>query len=327
MLATHLVWWWRSRSRHSLQVSGAKVLACGRIDFRSRRHPPAPVPAQMPWWKYALIALADVEANFLVVMAYQYTTITSVMLLDCFAIPSAMVLSFLFLGTRYTWRHYAGVGVCLAGLGLLVLSDVLHIAGGIGGDSVDPRHKWVGDLLCLAGAFLYAVSNVAQEASVKSGDRVEFLGMLGAWGALINGVQLLVVELRTLQGVVWSGATVGLVLGFGLCLFAMYVLTSHFLQQRDATLFNLSMLTSDLWGVLVGVLLFGQGLSWLYFLALVVIVAGIFLYNSADTLTASQAQGGEGDPASTAAEGTAASLPCTPACPKEVERQALLPAA
>ena len=30
------------------------------------------------WWKYILVALVDVEANYLVVKAYQYTTLTSV---------------------------------------------------------------------------------------------------------------------------------------------------------------------------------------------------------------------------------------------------------
>lgn len=53
-----------------------------------------------PWWRYALLALVDVEANYLVVTAYQYTTITSVMLLDCFTIPSSMVLSHFFLQAK-----------------------------------------------------------------------------------------------------------------------------------------------------------------------------------------------------------------------------------
>ena len=35
----------------------------------------------------------DVEANACVVLAYSYTTLTSVMLLDCFTIPCVMVLS------------------------------------------------------------------------------------------------------------------------------------------------------------------------------------------------------------------------------------------
>lgn len=42
---------------------------------------------------YLLLAFLDVEANFLVTKAYQYTSITSVTLLDCFTIPAVMVLS------------------------------------------------------------------------------------------------------------------------------------------------------------------------------------------------------------------------------------------
>ena len=34
-------------------------------------------------WKYALLAFADVEANFLVVKAYSYTTVTSVQVSEC----------------------------------------------------------------------------------------------------------------------------------------------------------------------------------------------------------------------------------------------------
>ena len=52
-------------------------------------------------WFYFLVSLVDVEANYLVVKAYQYTSITSVMLLDSFTIPCVMLLSFIFLGSRY----------------------------------------------------------------------------------------------------------------------------------------------------------------------------------------------------------------------------------
>ena len=41
---------------------------------------------------YAFAAVLDVEANFLVLTAYNYTSITSIMLLDCFTIPCAMLL-------------------------------------------------------------------------------------------------------------------------------------------------------------------------------------------------------------------------------------------
>lgn len=77
-------------------------------------------------WFYLLLAAADVEANYLVVKAYKYTTITSVMLLDCFSIPCVMVLSFLFLKTRFRLVHYLGVVLCLAGLGTLIATDAMY---------------------------------------------------------------------------------------------------------------------------------------------------------------------------------------------------------
>lgn len=76
-------------------------------------------------WRYFLIAVVDVEANYLIVKAYQYTTVTSVQLLDCFTIPTVLALSWFFLRARYACLHLAGAGVCLLGVGAMVLADVL----------------------------------------------------------------------------------------------------------------------------------------------------------------------------------------------------------
>ena len=56
------------------------------------------------WW-YVLAAFVDFEANFLVISAFNYTSFTSVALLDCFTIPSAMGLSYFFLGCRCVIFH------------------------------------------------------------------------------------------------------------------------------------------------------------------------------------------------------------------------------
>lgn len=44
--------------------------------------------------------------------------------------------------------------------------------------------------MCMGGAFLYGLSNVAEEYVVKTIDCVEFLAMIGLFGSVINGVQL-----------------------------------------------------------------------------------------------------------------------------------------
>lgn len=45
-------------------------------------------------------------------------------LLDCVAIPVALVLSFLVLGVRYRMVHIVGVSVCLMGVGCLVWAGI-----------------------------------------------------------------------------------------------------------------------------------------------------------------------------------------------------------
>uniref|UniRef100_A0A3B5MME1 Solute carrier family 35 member F2 n=1 Tax=Xiphophorus couchianus TaxID=32473 RepID=A0A3B5MME1_9TELE len=77
------------------------------------------------WWKYLLMGLADVEANYMVVKAYQFTTLTSIQLLDCFVIPVLMVLSWIFLKTRYRPLHFVAVVVCLLGVGAMVGADIV----------------------------------------------------------------------------------------------------------------------------------------------------------------------------------------------------------
>ncbi|MGL6081781.1 MAG: hypothetical protein ACRC4N_04710 [Gammaproteobacteria bacterium] len=53
-------------------------------------------------------------------------------------------------------------------------------------------HKLLGDMLVLAGATLYGISNVCEEFIVKNLSRVEFLGMMGLFGSFFSGIQLYV---------------------------------------------------------------------------------------------------------------------------------------
>jgi solute carrier family 35 protein F1/2 len=46
------------------------------------------------------------------------------MLLDAWAIPVCMFVTFVFLKTRYHWTQILGVLVCVGGLALTVVSDL-----------------------------------------------------------------------------------------------------------------------------------------------------------------------------------------------------------
>lgn len=117
--------------------------------------------------------------------AYQYTNITSVMLIDCFTIPCVVVFTLIFLKARYNWRHLLGVFLCLGGIGILIYSDAVSNDSFKGG-----RNPIIGDILCLIGAVFYAVSNVGQESSVKQWSFKEYLSMIGFYGTFIGILQL-----------------------------------------------------------------------------------------------------------------------------------------
>jgi hypothetical protein len=74
--------------------------------------------------RYLLVAVIDVEANYTIVKAYQYTSLTSIQLLDCFTIFAVMVLSYFVLKSRFAQQHIFGVAVCVLGLGALVGADI-----------------------------------------------------------------------------------------------------------------------------------------------------------------------------------------------------------
>lgn len=231
---------------------------------------------KVPLKNYLALAVLDVEANFLVVLAYRYTTVASVMLLDCFTIPSAMLLSKLFLGARYNRVHLAGVGVCLVGLGLTVVSDLL-----VNGPDERYPDAWKGDLCCLAGAFLYAASNVTEEFLVKSNAaKTELLGHLGALGFGLSAAQAALLESGRWAGLPWTPAAVACFAGFAATMFALYSCVTIFLGMADSALFNLSLLTSDVYAVIFTVFVSGKRLTPLYFVALATTSAGLLLYHT-----------------------------------------------
>lgn len=229
--------------------------------------------------RYVLLALVDVEANYFFIKAYKFTTIASVMLLDCFTIPTVTVLSIIFLRSKYMRRHYAAIALCLSGLVVLVISDWKREKDG----DKSGKNPLLGDALCLCGAVLYSMSNVGEEATLRKCSKTEYLGMLGFFGSIISFVQLLIFERKELSHVKWSSGVVLCVIGYAMCLFLLYSLLPYMLSSAGATLLNLSFLTSDVIAVIFGSTYFHQAPSSFYFLAFFIIVAGLVLYNTAES--------------------------------------------
>uniref|UniRef100_A0A2I3LYP4 Solute carrier family 35 member F1 n=1 Tax=Papio anubis TaxID=9555 RepID=A0A2I3LYP4_PAPAN len=203
------------------------------------------------WWKYMILGLIDLEANYLVVKAYQYTTLTSIQLLDCFVIPVVILLSWFFLLIRYKAVHFIGIVVCILGMGCMVGADVL-----VGRHQGAGENKLVGDLLVLGGATLYGISNVWEEYIIRTLSRVEFLGMIGLFGAFFSGIQLAIMEHKELLKVPWDWQIGLLYVGFSACMFGLYSFMPVVIKKTSATSVNLSLLTADLYSLFCGLFLF-----------------------------------------------------------------------
>ncbi|KAF8929426.1 DUF914-domain-containing protein [Dissophora ornata] len=222
---------------------------------------------------YIVFALIDVEGNYFVVKAYNYTSLLSAMLLDAWTIPCVVLLSVFFLKMRFVHLHYIGVIICLLGMGFLIWSDM--VAGGNfpGSDYVK------GDIFCIIGASLYAFSNVGQEYLVRQKPMYEVVGQLGFWGAIINGIQLAILERGELRNIEWTGSVIGYIIGYDIAMFIMYSISPMLFRLSSATFFNLSLLTSDFYGLLFGLFLFNAQINTIYPIAYVLIILGIIIYN------------------------------------------------
>lgn len=213
------------------------------------------------------------EGNYFTVLAYRYTNLLSAQLLNFWSIVCVVIISFLLLRVRYKWAQIAGILICCGGMGLLLASD--HITGSNGGD---PPTQLKGDLFGLAGATLYGLSNVFEEWFVSKRPMYEVLGMLGLFGIIINGITASIFDRGSFKHAVWDGQVGGYLVGYTLCLTLFYSLAPIMLRMASAAFFDISLLTGNFWGVIIGIHVFGQAIHYLYPIAFVLIIIGLVAY-------------------------------------------------
>ena len=107
------------------------------------------------------------------------------MIIEDFAIPSAVFLSLIVLKTRYERLHYVAIGCCIVGISLGFLNDFMFAEPN---DTPEQAARpLLGDFLALCGAFLYALENILQELLIKkSQDVFNFLGFIGFFGVILT---------------------------------------------------------------------------------------------------------------------------------------------
>ena len=105
-----------------------------------------------------MCSVVDVGATLFILIAFKCTTLTSVMIIEDFTIPTAVVLSLIVLKTRYEKLHFIAIGMCIVGISLGFLNDFLFAAKD---DTPEQASRTLlGDFFALCGAFFYALENI-----------------------------------------------------------------------------------------------------------------------------------------------------------------------
>uniref|UniRef100_A0AAR5P6Q6 Sugar phosphate transporter domain-containing protein n=1 Tax=Dendroctonus ponderosae TaxID=77166 RepID=A0AAR5P6Q6_DENPD len=139
-------------------------------------------------------------------------------------------------------------------------------------------------MLCLGGAVLFAIVTVLQELSVKNTDIIEYLGLLGLFGSIICGLQMLLLEKQTMISSSWknSGA---LLSSFAACQFMFCTFSSIFLLNMGTTALHLSLISGNFYTLIIGILLFNYKFHAFYFLSYTLSMTGVYIYSIKRTST------------------------------------------
>lgn len=89
-------------------------------------------------------------------------------------------------------------------------------------------------------------------------------------------------ERKSLRSISWSPQLVLAYVGNTTASFIFYTLGPFVLKMSGATLFNLSLLTSDMWAVLIKLFIYKQQVNWLYYSAYALVAVGIFIYSKTE---------------------------------------------
>jgi solute carrier family 35 protein F1/2 len=108
----------------------------------------------------------------------------------------------------------------------------------------------------------------------------EVLSMMGVWGVCINGVQAAIFDRGSFKAMqkIYSPKIGGWIAGFDLLLILFFSLCPIIFRMGSAAFLNISLLTSNFWGTIVGVHVFHLHIHWMYPIAFVLIILGLIVY-------------------------------------------------
>ena len=226
---------------------------------------------------YFLVAFLDAEAAYLILLSFQYTTLTSVNLLQSFVIVSAALTSTLFLSVKYKIEHVMGIALSLTGIIVLLLVDVKdeNPFGTLVGSE---QKRLIGDCLVLLASIFYGISNVSTEVLTRKYGLAEFLGMHQLFAVLISGTQVCILEREAILTVSWNINLVLFIFAYVIVSVLFVTLLATVIKYSSATAMNVSLITTNFYNLVFASIIFHFEFSWLYMIGFFTLISAQILF-------------------------------------------------
>ena len=216
-------------------------------------------------------------------LLYSLTTITSVMILMVFTVPSAVVLSVLFMRVKYSITHYLSWALSILAVIAVVICDIIFENSTSDKETFDII---IGDLLWLLGVFILAGSNVYEEWLLNKGFALREIfaymaptGLIFAlWESFILGEISIISHMDKDDIVEWAL----FYLGFVIVNLMIYHFIIYFISKAGATMMNIGNLTSSVYSMIFDIFLFNGRFKWFYLIGFFFQVAAIVIYSIKD---------------------------------------------
>mmetsp|Transcript_18277 Transcript_18277/g.42069 ORF Transcript_18277/g.42069 Transcript_18277/m.42069 type:complete len:378 (+) Transcript_18277:169-1302(+) len=254
---------------------------CKETDTHCHRTPFTDFKLQTPWYYYFCLSCLDIGPNYLSLLAMNKTSFTSATLLGSLTIPATMIFCRILLSKEYRLMHYIGVILCMIGGSVTIFTD--KVANQSSGVETTHPHSYAGDVLAIFASLGYGFGDACAEFWSKHVSREEYLGMIGLFGTIFTFTASIVSE-RNAVLELFTGdnekilQTIGFIVSYTATLVTYYVLESLFLMKSDATLLNLSLLTSNFWAVLFSKIAFQEAPDLNFYISILMVIFGAFVY-------------------------------------------------
>ncbi|OHT16876.1 Integral membrane protein [Tritrichomonas foetus] len=222
--------------------------------------------AEISWWRYLVVSGCVVGGDYTAIQAYNNTSFSSALLLLTTVVFWVAPLSFIIFRRKITIFQFFAILLSMTG------SVLVFIADGTAGN------KWLGNVMALSSAILYAILTVLQELLVHNDSLHLYLFRFSAGAAPLAVILSGSLEWKLIRDYNWtleSGLLMGL---YSVLLSISNFLTPFVMQYSDATTMNISMLTSNFYSLAISIIWFGQPASWLYLVGFFCVPIAIVIF-------------------------------------------------